>query len=104
MRVSRAVSLALRGACARAPSSLHSAPRSLTTRYEPRYAHFQREVLGSAATPAALAIAGGHGRPSSFEVTVARAGAPPTLIYSKLSTGRFPDFAALAAQITSGAI
>ena len=88
MRVSRAVSLALRGACARATSSLHSAPRSLTTRYEPRYAHFQREVLGSAATPAALAIAG----------------APPTLIYSKLSTGRFPDFAALAAQITSGAI
>ncbi len=63
-----------------------------------------REVLGSAAAPNALAIGGGQGRPSSFEVSVARGGDAPKLVYSKLSTGRFPDFAALARQITAGAV
>ena len=69
--------------------------------YEPRFHQLKSEILGSAASPDALAIAGGYGRSSSFEVTVAR-GAAAQLVYSKLATGKFPDFAALAKQIVAG--
>ena len=45
-------------------------------------------------------VDGGTGRSGSFEVTVIR----PTgtsLVYTKLATGRFPDYAQLAAAIAA---
>ena len=104
MRVRACSSLRAQFAAAHAPRSQPRLYPPPPTSYEPRYAHFKREVLGSAAAPNALAIGGGHGRASSFEVTIVRGSAPPKLVYSKLSTGRFPDFDALARQITSGAV
>lgn len=82
-----------------APPTLSLLPCS----YEPRYHQFKSEVLGSAASPDALAIAGGAGRSGSFEVSVTRS-AEAKLVYSKLATGRFPDFAALAKQIVAGTV
>ncbi len=46
---------------------------------------------------------GAAGRSSSFEVTVTVGDAPATLVHSKLTTGAFPAFEALAKSIVDSA-
>lgn len=45
-------------------------------------------------------VSGGAGRPSSFEVVVGE-GASAKVVYSKLQSGSFPDFAALAKELVA---
>ena len=49
------------------------------------------------------AVTGATGRSSSFEVQVTVGDAQPALMHSKLTTGAFPDFSALAKAIVDSA-
>jgi hypothetical protein len=48
-------------------------------------------------------VSGAAGRTSSFEVTVSVGGAAAAVVYSKLATGSFPAFEALAQSIVDSA-
>ena len=48
-------------------------------------------------------VSGAAGRSSSFEVNVSVGGAAASLVHSKLATGSFPAFEALAQSIVDSA-
>ncbi len=48
-------------------------------------------------------VSGAVGRTSSYEVTVSVGGAPPAVVHSKLATGSFPSYEALAQSIVDSA-
>lgn len=48
-------------------------------------------------------VSGAVGRTSSFEVTVTVAAGAPTVVHSKLTSGSFPVFDALAKTIVDSA-
>ncbi len=48
--------------------------------------------------PATVFVSGGEGRGGSFEVTVTKDG-KEAVVYSKLATGKFPNYRELAKSI-----
>ncbi len=71
-----------------------------TFSYAPKFQILQRAIL--ALMPAAT-VTGATGRSSSFEVLVTVGEGEPVQVYSKLSTGAFPAFDALAKSIVDSA-